>query len=566
MTREPQGTAGRRAPLAWFVGTWALLAGFRAHAPLHLDTARDLLIARDCVLGTHCPGAGPRSSFAGLMQGTTWSRLLELREHWGWSVAAIEHAADLLLACAAALVPLVARRLDAPANGLTWALWFPATLLTIGYPRLWNPTPWPLALVATFLALLHAARTGSAAAFLAAAAALALAVDVHVAAGVLVPFGLFVAAAASRRPALVLPAAGAIFVGVLALLSPGAFAENHVILAPYAAAGLGGLSLALAAGLLARRWLAGAELRRARIVAVLACFHGLVVLTLLSLASGHGLDPRYFAPAVTPAAIVASMALSSRVSRRVQRVFAGLVVAGHVGLWAVQRATDPQFRLVEAEEVARELYGRGLAFGDLYRHLRGPRAFDLVSTLAALEPADGRAAGHEARDLLIVRTTRDSLPTPLPPDWHVVELAGAHVAVIVAAPSTFDWTYLEVCRSDGDCWQVAVDVARFAQGPDMQWAARAHAGLADLSRRLAREATIRYRLQRRASRPAPRVVLFRDDCRGWQLEAGDSEEVVAFTVTPGPRCRWWLPPLVEVDVRDLALSSLVTAAGGNSGP
>ncbi|MFY0533298.1 hypothetical protein [Nannocystis pusilla] len=107
-------TPGWRASLAYFAGTWALLASFRAHAPVHLDTARDLLIARDCALGGPCPGAGPRSSFGGLMQGTTWSRLLELREHLGWDLAAIERVADLLVACAAALVPLVARRLGAP--------------------------------------------------------------------------------------------------------------------------------------------------------------------------------------------------------------------------------------------------------------------------------------------------------------------------------------------------------------------------------------------------------------------------------------------------------------------
>ncbi|MCY1064432.1 hypothetical protein OV090_06655 [Nannocystis sp. RBIL2] len=554
-------TLGRRASLAYFAGTWALLASFRAHAPLHLDTARDLLIARDCVLGGPCPGAGPRSSFAGLVQGTTWSRLLELREHLGCDLAAIEHVADLLVACAAALVPLVARRLGAPANALTWALWLPATLLTIGYPRLWNPTPWPLALVLTFLALLHGARTGGAAALIAAAAALALAVDIHVAAAVLVPFGVFAAAATARRPGLALPAAGAVFVGVLAASSPGAFVENRAILTPHAAAGSAGLALALAAGLAARRWLAESGPRRARIIAVLACLHCLVVLPLLALISGHGLDPRYFAPVVTPAALVVSLGLSPRISRQLQLALAGLVVAGHVGLWAAQRAFDRQFRLVEAEAIGRELYGRGLAFGDLYRHVRGPRAFDLVSTLAALEPPDGRVGGQETRDLLIVRAERAALPDPLPSEWRVVALDDAHAAVIVALAPTLDLARFAVCDAAEDCTEVTVDVARFAQGPAMQWAARAHAGLAELPRRFAGASTARYHIRRRITDPSPRIVLFRDDCRRWQLDAVQPDRV-ALAVTPGPRCRWWLPPIAEVDVRDLALSSLVAVTGG----
>jgi len=553
---------GRRASLAYFAGTWALLTVFRAHAPLHLDTARDLLIARDCVLAGHCPGAGPRSSFGGLMQGATWPWLLELREHLGWGLIALERAADLLLACAAALVPVVARRIGAPANALTWALWFPATLLTIGYPRLWNPTPWPLVLVLTFLALLQGARSGGAAAFVAAAGALALAVDVHVAGGVLVPLALVVAAACARRPWVALPLAAGAFVGVVAAASPGAFAENRATLAPYAGVLLAGSGAAVVAGLLARRWFAGDADRRARIVAVGACLYVSIGMIALSLASGHGLDPRYFAPIVTPAAIVVSARLGPFVSPRWRAAVLIFVVAGHVGLWAVQRVVDRQFRLIEAEAVAAELYGRGLAFGDLYRHVRGPRAFDLVSTLAALEPDDGRAAGRDGRDLLVVRALRSALPSPLPSGWNIVELGGAHVAVVVAVSPTVGIEPVEIC-GDGDCVQVSVDVERFAQHDATPWSARAHAGLPGLAQRFARASSLTVRLPRRAVAEPSRIVVFHDDCGAWQVDAG-RDEVVAFTVTPRRRCRFWLPPFAEVGARDIALSSLLTAAGADS--
>lgn len=558
----PRVSATGRASLAFFAGTWALLAAFRTHAPLHLDTARDLLIARDCALGLHCPGAGPRSSFGGLLQGATWPRLLELREQFGWGLAALEHAADLLLACAAAVVPLVARRIGAPANALTWALWFPATLWTIGYPRLWNPTPWPLALVLTFLALLQAARSGGAVMFGLAAGALALAVDVHVAAAVMVPLAIAVASAGARRPVVALPLAAGAFVGALAWLSPGAFAENRATLAPYAAALLTGAALAVTVGLIARRWFVGDGDRRARLVAVVACVYGSVALALLSLITGHGLDPRYFAPIVTPAALVLGARGSSVLAPRWRVALLVAVVAGYIALWAVQRVVDRQFRLIEAEAVAVELYGRGLAFGDLYRHVRGPRAFDLVSTLAALEPNDGRTAGRDGLDWLIVRAPRAALPSPVPDGWQVVELGDSHVAVIVAAGPNVAIEPVEVC-SDGDCMRLAVDVDRFAQGPGMQWSARAHAGLVGLPGRFAGASAVTYRLPRRTDGAPRHIVVFPDDCGRWQID-GEPGDVVVFTVAPRRRCRWWLPPFAEIDVRDLALASLVASAGADS--
>ncbi len=100
---------------------------------------------------------------------------------------------------------------------------------------------------------------------------------------------------------------------------------------------------------------------------------------------------------VTPAALVVSLGLSPRISRQLQLALAGLVVSRRTSGCGPRNAPSiGDVRLVEAEAIRRELYGRGLAFGDLYRHVRGPRAFDLVSTLAALERPMVAWAGQEA--------------------------------------------------------------------------------------------------------------------------------------------------------------------------
>lgn len=574
VARGPLVSRSWRAPLAFFAGTWALLTLFRVHAPLHLDTARDLLTARDCVFAGHCHGAGPRSSFGELMQGALWSHLLELHASLGLGLVALERVADLLIAAAAAVVPLVARRLGAPQHALTWALWLPATLITCGYPRLWNPTPWPLVLVWTFLALLQAARTGGAAMFTVAAVALALAVDVHVATGVLVPLFVAVVVACARRPAVALPLAGAAMVAVLALDSPGAFAENRERLGPHAPAIAGGVIAAIVAGLYARRWFAGAGEQRARRVALAVCVHHGAVLIALSLISGHHLDPRYFAPIVTPAALLVSVWLDPRVQRARRpgwwhALAIALVVGWHLQHWFELRGR-PQFRLIDVEPIAAELYGRGLAFGDLYRHLRGPGAFDLISVLAALEPADGRRAGSDGPDLLLLRARRDALPRPLPAGWSIVELAGSHVAVIVAYAPWVRSDPLTICRADerDGCEQFPVAVERFAAGT--LWTERAYAGIVDVPRRFAGAKSLVYRLSAQVPEdgPARELVLFDDDCGRWSFVGTEARslpltpgpQVLEFTVTPRSRCRGWLPHFAEVEVADPSLMALAAAA------
>src|SRR2546429_3406087 len=90
-------------------GTFALLSAFKRWAPIHLDTARDMLIARDCNIGSQCWGAGPPSSFPGVVLGAIWVHMLQVRAALGVSIAGFQRIIDVLLAGAAGRVSVAGR-------------------------------------------------------------------------------------------------------------------------------------------------------------------------------------------------------------------------------------------------------------------------------------------------------------------------------------------------------------------------------------------------------------------------------------------------------------------------
>lgn len=566
-SHETPGAATWRGPAGFFAATLGLLLVFRVHAEVNLDTARDLLIARDCTLGVHCSEAGPRSSFVALMHGALWSHVLELREAWGLGIAAIEVLVVVALAAAAALVPVSARLLGRRAGPVTWALWLPAALVTSGYPTLWNPSLWPLALAVFTAALAYASRRRGLVWFVGAAAGLALGIELHVSTAVLLPFLVAVIAACARRPLVTTAIAGAASWGILALDSPKGFVENREVAAQHATALALTLAAAFAAGLAARRRLgARADAERAAVVAAALCVYWMIALVLLAGWSGHGLRARYLAPLATPAAIL----LGARIEGpRIRRVAVLVVVAWHLASWAGARLFERRrFDVVEAEVIARELYGRDLAFGDLYRGVRGPHAEDLVATLAAFEPPDGRRAREDGPGLRIVRAGRGDVPAGAPSTWRVLELGGGAVAVIVALDAWVRLDPLEICE-DGRCEAVSVDVARFDQREGMVWADRAYASFRARGMGAGTPGARSYRMQLRPSGAGRREIrLVPDDCAQWWIVDVDgsppeddrrtivdaSARAITFGVDPGRRCRGWLPPFVEIDPAEPALA------------
>lgn len=570
----PLGAAG-----TFFLATWCLVSTVRIHPAVHLDTARDLLLARDCVFGHECSGAGPRSSFGGWTQGALWSHVLELRELFGLGLSALEEVAHLALAAAAALLPAMARTLDRRANATTWALWFPTTLITIGYPTLWNPTLWPLALSVLYLAFFRAVRSGGLLAFAWSGAALAFALDLHASSALLIPFMLAVVVGVAARPLLAALLAAATGLAVVVTVSPGASAQNWGLVVQHAPWLALVLVLAAVVGGGARRGLGQREPgARAETIAWALCIYLALVLPALAVGTAHPLHARYLAPLVAPAAILLSTRAPSMWIRGVTVVFA---VAGYLAFAIGDYMLNPRFRLPEVEQVAASLYGRGLSFPDLYRHLRGPDAFHLLSTLAALEPLEPPAlvASSTSQDLLVIRASRGALPQPVPDGWDVVDLDRSHVAVIVTYTPWIQLDPVEVCREPAGggrtCTTLAIDPASFATRRGMRWADRAYPSLPGLERPTPGD-RVTYRMQVRANTDdtAREVRLLPDHCRGWRVirasGAVDSHAQVAridaairsgditFEVVAGTGCRWGLPPFTELREDDAGLARLLS--------
>lgn len=452
-------------------------------------------------------------------------------------------------------------------------MWFPATLLTIGYPTLWNPTLLPLALGLFSVAFFHATRTRSTTAFVAAAATLALAVDLHVASVLVVPALVGAMLACASRPLVAMPAAAIAAVIVHGVSSPRAFAENWPLVISQAPIVGVGLALAAVGGIAVRRRLSELDGRtRATMSATSLCLYMLGLLPLLALLFDHPLHARYLAPLVLPAAILLSTHSSGAAPRVWIRTTGTLfVIVGYLAFAVGEHILNPRFRLSEAERVGSEIYSRGISYGDLYRHLRGPYAVHILAILAALEPPDLRQSADDSDDLLVLRTTRQQLPRDLPADWIVVELDAKHVAVVVPYTPWLRLESLEVCRKHpATCMGMTLAVVPRA---DTLWVERSHPTLPEF-RRPDRGERVSYRISLRADvGGAARLIhLLQDGCEGWQVEldgASDGSRSVrvepdgkvhnvVFSVVAWPGCRWWLPPFIEVPEG----SAMATLIGG----
>jgi hypothetical protein len=375
-----------RAPLALFVATLLALGVFKLWAPSHADTARDRLMARDCLYGGRCDRVGPGSSFTGLTHGELWPRAIELWERSGASVVVLERLVDVLIALAAMLLAWIARERAGP---WLWALWLPATLFSIDYPTLGNMSPIPLVLVAFWGLVLRGLETRGVGWLLAASVPLGLARELHIVNLVLIPV-FVLAAIASRR--VVVAVLGLLVVLAIAWLdSPSALSINLRFAARHWIWIVLGLGATVAAGL---------RLPRERVVPV-ACLVLGIGMPIAGLVIGHHVAFRYFMPIVTPVVLLAAARLQAR--RKTGWAMAALALAFHIAAWGLARTLDVSLRLHESERLAADLYGRGLCFDAVARHLRGVNAWDLVATLAAMEPPAPRSCTDPGHDYLVSR-------------------------------------------------------------------------------------------------------------------------------------------------------------------
>jgi hypothetical protein len=589
-----------------FMLSFVLLALLVGAPPIHEDTARDLLLARDCVDAGRCAMAGPHASFAGLTQGALWGHLLEVCRTLGLALRGSRYVVLALHAASAALVYGIPRRMCGwPAGLAAWGLYLAMSSYTSELPILFNSGALPLPLALFYVCLSSLAIDGEVLASAGAGVALGLAVDTHVVAAVLVPFFFGVVVAVARRP--LVATAAAIFAVVVPLLvsSPRAVVADATLLASAWAPSAGVLALSLVVGLsLRRRAKTARPVTRSRAVLAAACIFSTALFAGARIVTGHGLEPRYFAVLAAPAAIFVGAwlvqgfrgepGLEIRIRRTNAVVaLAGLTLLGF--LMARSARSRRSWNAFDAEVLARDLYARGWSYPDLFRHLRGPDAGLLVAALAPYGPPPpaSRENPKGPTDLLVAKVQRSLLPASVPTEWDVVDLGGSAAAVMRPLVSWIDLSALTLCQTESGaplpCQHVDLDVLDPDEGARGTVAQRAYPTLLPTpsepdTRAGAPLGPLRCSIEVRvhASSPA-RVLTLVDTTMPWRIERalgvryagtlpgrevtlegeGDGTIVFLVDVPAGSvgRFRRWLPSFVETSQAEISLRKLFVTEG-----
>ncbi len=518
----------------------------RHSPPVNLDTARDLLIARDVALGRDELPAIP-SSFphARLLHGGLWLRLLAQGWRHGTPINGLGLLLELSGAVSVGLTFALARR-----SGLGAALFAAALQMVLLHqvterPVLWNPALLPL-LVAAFAAAALSRRP------------------------LMLPVaGLFAGAASQAHVLMVTLLPTLLFAGALqrgvsgALLALGAFGAAWSIGAEVAATGqlrlalaqpavLAGLLLFPIAGLVVRR--SPRARRRCDELTVAAALAVGLVATLAVARTATAFAPRYAAPLLTfgPLALALPlgrvMAAADRKGRWARRIgiFASLAATllvlgwGHRS-WQRHPTDAAAWTLDDARRVASALRAEGFSPRDSMERLSSPHSpRALLGAVLALD--DGATGGLEAArrsESPLVFKSLSPLPEPLPAGWRAIPLERGH-AVVRARRSVLDHAGLELCVETSSPPQKRCAAARPELRETEAFSQRAYPSLAgepevDLTRPFELRATLPYRL---AAGEEAVTVFTPGEGRRWRIEAftgtGASGELPAQSVRLGP--------------------------------
>lgn len=428
---------------------FSYLATTRDAPRVHLDTARDWLLARDCLAGP-CPSWGPVASVLELRQGALWLRLVTAGLGLGLDATALQLCLEALQALGAGLLAWGAWHLGrrSPTAALLSVVYVVALRAIEPGDQLWNPAiahPGAALFAVGWLALATGGGLGFA---VLAGAGAALAVLGHVLGLILLPLLALGLALGRPRPAVALAVGFATFAGLVLLDSWDAAILDARTLATngYGAVLLLATAAALGGGLaVRRRWSRLSAGRRLGVLLglalLLATLAPLVIPGIVRVAEGSR-----FAFLLPPFAALA-LALGGDALLRhhpPRRRAVGVAVALGVSL-GIGHATwqshdhggaEALWRLPELERLAADLYGRGATYAELYRRIQGPWDTYVVGTLAGLDPSPTPGAeDHGPRHgLLVLRLARSAVPSPLPAGWRRVDVSERYAALLRDVP------------------------------------------------------------------------------------------------------------------------------------
>ncbi len=433
------GLAGGAAAALWLTAS---------APPLHPDTNRDLLLARDCLESGIC--LGPSTSFDGLQQHGGWTRLLASFRALGSSPVGAHRSLIVLNALGAGVLGFVAAaRLSVPVAAGAAAVAFSWSMWAAGFPILWNPSLAPLAYALLFAGALE--RRWVVAGVVSGLGAVG-AVETHVAGLIALAVIVLALRTFADRPLRAVLIALSVFCGVeLALSAPAILMNLESPIARRAVVP----ALVLGLGV---SWLLGGLVRRRvrpsrRLVVVLAlCAVGTTGPPLLAaLAAGHFLTARYFAVAIVPvvgigAGALAWMVASDRCSLRVLAFGLGIGALG-LSLSPWDEAADRQYYdLAEVDAIADAL-NVAEGYPAVRLGLRGPLTGLLGEGLAAWAPD---ASFEPPTELMTTRLVRLDDPSDLPTGWRAVPLPSGAVAGVSRLRSWLRPERAEVCLSGPD--------------------------------------------------------------------------------------------------------------------
>ncbi len=394
---------------------WLSLAGA---APLHGDSCRDLLFARDLAEGNALHEHGVPTAFAKFVQGTSWIDLLALARRLELSIVEIERLLRALISVAVAvgvvgLARLLGRRPDDPGL-LGGGAVFLATLPWLcELPILWQPQLLPLPAVLVHLALWRSVLDGRAIDAALVGLFVGWAIDVHVVAVLLiVPCGLAIVAT-SKRPVLATSAAASAGLGFLALSSRATLRDNfefmrrEEMLEP----ALFVLGIGIIVGVLARRRiLALAPERRLALVTGVE----LVLVALLLAAPAFGrtpdLSPRYLLPFAPVLLLVVALRFGTTHAYARPRVRAALLAALALAMATrcmarvdpTQLPDRPRWLLRELEPLAEVVAEHGYDWPLLVEHLQGSVREATLAAFAVFEREPDEVSPPVDEDLIFI--------------------------------------------------------------------------------------------------------------------------------------------------------------------